>query len=42
VALVESLTDRVALVPFLTHEPIGEQRLAALVDTTEAEPAPTP
>lgn len=31
VALVEQLTDRVAILPLLAHEPIGEHRLAALV-----------
>jgi arsenite-transporting ATPase len=30
VAVVESLAARVAIVPLLTDEPIGEQRLAAI------------
>ena len=35
---VESLTDRVAMVPVLVHEPVGEQRLAALVEGGVTEP----
>ena len=31
IAVVESLTDRVAIVPLLSEEPVGEARLAAIV-----------
>lgn len=31
IALVESLTDRAAIVPLMAHEPIGEERLASVI-----------
>ena len=31
IALVESFTDRVAIVPLLAHEPVGEARLSSVV-----------
>ena len=38
IKLVESLANRVAVVPILVHEPVGEQRLAALVEGAVSEP----
>ena len=35
IAVVESLADRVALVPLLAEEPVGQARLGALVDAGE-------
>lgn len=35
---VESLANRVAVVPVLVHEPVGEARLAALVEGAVSEP----
>ena len=32
IALVESLTDRVAIVPLLAQEPIGEERLTSVIE----------
>ena len=32
IALVESLTDRVAIVPLMAQEPIGEERLASVIN----------
>ena len=37
IGTVQSLTDRVAIVPVLLHEPVGEQRLAALVEGSVTE-----
>ena len=33
IAVVESLTNRVAIVPLLSEEPVGEARLAAIATT---------
>ncbi len=37
IALVETLTDRVAIVPLMAQEPVGEERLAAV---SHGEPVP--
>ncbi|MDP3891073.1 arsenical pump-driving ATPase [Nocardioides sp.] len=38
IGVVQGLSDRAAVVPLLAREPIGEQRLAALVEGGVAEP----
>ncbi|MFA6297520.1 MAG: arsenical pump-driving ATPase [Nocardioides sp.] len=38
IGVVQRLSDRAAIVPLLAHEPVGEQRLAALVEGGVAEP----
>ena len=38
VGVVQGLSDRAAMVALLAHEPVGEQRLAALVEGGVAEP----